>query len=97
MLEKRKKERNERMPEKQHTGWGELLRDALPANAAGADAACEGTLARARRETVASPHPRSDTQEAAGRSLPARLGGKSILPKRERKKFGKHRALYLAD
>jgi len=29
---------------------------------------------RARRETVASPHPRSHPQEATGCSLPARLG-----------------------
>src|SRR5260370_14016980 len=49
-------------------------RDPLSADAAGASPTQEGGTCGACRETVASPHPRSHPQEAAGCSAPARLG-----------------------
>src|SRR5436190_23148049 len=68
------------LPEREMPGAHGCL--PLPANAAGADAACEGTLGRACREAVASPRPRSHPQETAGRALAARLGdgGVRLLP-----------------
>lgn len=53
---------------------GSQPRDPLPAHAAGTCPSQEGSACRARREAFASPHPRSHAQEAAGCSLPARLG-----------------------
>src|SRR5260370_17102109 len=59
-----------------------IARDPLPADAAGASPTQEGGTCRARREAVASARARSHPQEAAGCSVPARLGDGSprLLP-----------------
>src|SRR5436305_743411 len=68
------------LPEREMPGAHGCL--SLPANAAGADAACEGTLGRARRKTNTRAYPRRDSQEIARDSLAARLGdgGPRLLP-----------------